>query len=95
MVERLRRLQWLFERNPIYFITACTQGRRKILADAPIHRRVEAFAEKGPSHGAWMGAHTLMPDHLHGFVALDGRLLLGNWMKLLKMRCPRNCGRQE
>jgi len=32
MVERLRRLQWLFERNPIYFITACTQGRRKILA---------------------------------------------------------------
>jgi putative transposase len=32
MAERLRRLQWLFERNPVYFVTANTHGRRNILA---------------------------------------------------------------
>lgn len=71
MPERLRRPEWVFERTPIYFITACTHERRKLLADACVHERLIQFAESGPEHGAWLGAYVLMPDHVHAFVALD------------------------
>ena len=85
MSARLRRLECIFERNPIYFVTACTHARRQILASAAVHQTVQQFAESGPSHGAWMGACILMPDHLHAFVTFDdSRLTLSTWMKSLK-----------
>ena len=90
MVERLHRLDWVFERAPIYFITACTDRRQTVLADARVMECLLQFAENGPEFGAWLGAFVLMPDHLHAFVALDEsddpkRLLkLGRWMKALK-----------
>ena len=90
MAERLRRLEWVFERTPVYFITACTHERRRILADARVHERLIQFAESGPEYGAWLGAYVLMPDHLHAFVALDDGdshrppLQLGGWIKSLK-----------
>ncbi len=90
MVERLQRLDWIFERSPVYFVTACTHNRRAILTDARVHKRVLQFAADGLNHGAWLGAFVLMPDHLHAFVALgngDGQrppLQLGQWVKALK-----------
>jgi REP element-mobilizing transposase RayT len=82
---RLRRLTWVFERDPIYFVTACTQERAQILDNAWVHAAVEKFAMAGPERGAWLGAYVLMPDHLHAFVALDGReIALSSWMKALK-----------
>jgi putative transposase len=85
MTERLRRLEWLFQRNPIYFMTANTQGRAKILATPTIHKALQGFAELGPDHGAWIGAYVLMPDHIHAFVALDDRKIsLSVWAKSLK-----------
>jgi REP element-mobilizing transposase RayT len=90
MTERLRRLDWVFERHPIYFITACVCDRRKILADTAVHEALKRFAEGGPAHGAWLGSYVLMPDHLHLFVRLGERdgyrppLQLGEWMKSLK-----------
>ena len=85
MVERLRRLERLFERNPIYFVTANTKDRAKILATPTIHKGLQRFAESGPDHGAWLGAYVLMPDHVHAFVALDARkILLSAWAKSLK-----------
>jgi REP element-mobilizing transposase RayT len=85
MAERLRRLQWLFERNPIYFATANTHGRRNILATAAIHKSLQSFAQSGSEHGAWLGAYVLMPDHMHAFVALDDRVIsLSAWVKSLK-----------
>jgi hypothetical protein len=42
MPERLRRLEWLFERNPIYFVTANTQHRAKILALPAVHKALQA-----------------------------------------------------
>jgi REP element-mobilizing transposase RayT len=83
--ERLRRLELLFARSPIYFVTACTSRRRKILATAPIHQSLIRFAKEGPEHGAWIGAYVLMPDHLHLFISFDDeRLALTTWMKSLK-----------
>jgi REP-associated tyrosine transposase len=83
--ERLRRLEIIFARSPIYFVTACTSRRRKILATKKVHDSFEAFCRTSPEHGAWIGAYVLMPDHLHLFVAIDDeKITLTGWMKSLK-----------
>ncbi|MGB7838182.1 MAG: hypothetical protein WBL40_08740, partial [Terrimicrobiaceae bacterium] len=64
----MRLLEWLFEWNPIYFVTANTHDRAKILAKPAIHEAFQSFAEFGPDHGAWLGAYVLMPDHFHAFI---------------------------
>jgi REP element-mobilizing transposase RayT len=83
--ERLRRLELLFVRTPIYFVTACTSRRRKILSTSAVHQSFIKFARDGPQHSAWIGAYVLMPDHLHLFVAVDDeKITLTDWMKSLK-----------
>ena len=85
MPARLRRLEWLFERHPIFFITAATFRRAPILADPTIHQALKHFPQKGPDNGAWLGAYVLMPDHFHAFVGLDDRkITLSIWTKSLK-----------
>ena len=85
MKERLRRLECHFERHPIWFVTACTWGRAKILANPEVNAALLHFGESGPAHGAWLGNYVLMPDHVHAFVALDDqRITLPAWMKSLK-----------
>jgi putative transposase len=82
---RLTRLERLYVRGPIYFVTACTFRRRPLLARPAIHTAFLTFAEHGPTAGAWIGAYVLMPDHLHVFVALDDeRIRLSEWMRSLK-----------
>jgi len=84
---RLHRLELIFVRSPIYFVTACTSRRRKLLATTAIHQSFAEFGREGPKHGAWIGAYVLMPDHLHAFVALDdAKITLAQWMKSLKNR---------
>src|SRR6266705_1084255 len=81
----LQRLDLVFERSPIYFVTACMQDRRKLLATAAIHETFLRFAREGPARGAWVGAYVLMADHLHVFVATDDeKITLSDWMKSLK-----------
>ena len=83
--QRLHRLELMFMRSPIYFVTACTINRRHLLATTTIHESFVRFAKEGPTHGAWIGAYVLIPDHLHAFVAIDDeRLSLSDWMKSLK-----------
>jgi putative transposase len=78
-------LQVLSERHPIYFVTACTERRVSILAQNPVHESLITFCKAGESHGAWLGAYVLMPDHLHLFVVFDEeRMGLSAWMKSLK-----------
>jgi REP element-mobilizing transposase RayT len=73
---RLHRLNRVFVRSPIYFITACTHERRKILATASVHEAFLDFASKGPAYGAWVGAYMIMPDHLHLFVSMDDQRIM-------------------
>jgi len=83
--RRLGRLDLVFVRSPIYFITACTQNRRNILTTPPIHETFLRFGQEGPSHGAWVGAYVIMPDHLHLFIATDDEQIpISDWMKSLK-----------
>ena len=82
---RLRRLDLLFVRSPIYFITACTENRRKLLATAAVHEAFLRFGQEGAAHGAWIGAYVIMPEHVHLFVATDDeKITLSAWMKSLK-----------
>ncbi len=83
--NRLGRLDRIYMRAPIYFVTACTAQRRPLLAKQDVHEAFIRFAKQGPAHGVWIGAYVLMPDHLHAFVALDAeRVNLSALMKSLK-----------
>jgi putative transposase len=81
----LRRLDRIFIRTPIYYVTACAANRRQILASEPVHQTFVGFANEGPQYGAWVGAYVLMPNHVHAFVAFDDqKITLPRWMKSLK-----------
>ena len=82
--ERIRRLDLIFPRFPIYFVTACACDRKPILTKREIHEAFLAFAHRGEAHGAYIGAYVIMPDHLHLFVALEPDRQLSLWMKSLK-----------
>ena len=83
--HRLRRLDLMFVRSPIYFVTACMQDRGKLLATVAVHESFLQFGQEGPAHGAWIGAYVIMPDHFHLFVATDDqKIALAAWMKSLK-----------
>ena len=66
---RLKRLDRLFTSHPLYFVTACTEGRKSILANAKVHEAFRTFCEAGLTRGVFVGKYVLMPDHLHLFVA--------------------------
>ena len=84
-MKRLTRLGWLYTEAPVYFITACTEKRRKLLADPGSHSIFREFCEGADEHGALVGKYVLMPDHFHLFVCIPpGSLTLANWMKSLK-----------
>ena len=85
MNGRLRRLDAVYERHPIYFVTACIADRRRLLASPVVHDVFVQFAQTAAERGAWVGRYVVMPDHLHLFVALDDEILrLSTWMKSLK-----------
>lgn len=44
--QRLRRLDFVFVRAPIYFVTACTESRRNILATPSIHETLLRFGAR-------------------------------------------------
>src|SRR6266480_3039264 len=90
---RLHRLDRVFVHSPIYFVTACTHQRRKILATARVHEAFLDFARRGPGHGAWVGAYVIMPDRLRLFVSLDDqKIMLSAWMKTSKNTASKALG---
>lgn len=84
-MKRLGRLDEIFAENPVYFVTACTHRRARLLADRETHQAFLTFCERARSRGALVGRYVLMPDHLHLFVCIttDG-IGLSDWMKSLK-----------
>lgn len=66
---RLKRLDRLFTNHPLYFVTACTEDRKPILANARVHEDFRKFCQTGLERGVFVGKYVLMPDHLHLFVA--------------------------
>ncbi len=84
-MQRLTRLEMLFTDTPVYFITACTEKRRNLLADPEVHEAFRTFCQQARERGVLVGRYVLMPDHLHAFVCHPPEALgLSPWMKSLK-----------
>jgi REP-associated tyrosine transposase len=67
---RLKRLDWVFADRPLYFVTACVEERRSILANQRVFHAFQEFCFAGLPRGFFVGRFVLMPDHLHLFVVV-------------------------
>jgi len=66
--KHLRRLDRVFSRNPIFFITTTTAGRKPVLNSAEIQGIFEEVWNNGWSLYGWsVGPYVIMPDHVHFF----------------------------
>jgi putative transposase len=84
-MNRLTRLDTVFTEAPVYFVTACTEKRRHLLANDDAHEVFRCFCILARDRGALVGRYVLMPDHLHLFVCIPpGAVGLSMWMKSLK-----------
>jgi REP element-mobilizing transposase RayT len=67
--RHLQRLSQVWIEQPIYFITTCVAGRRKLLACEPVHSILRGeWQGLLPRHGWAVGQYVLMPEHVHFFV---------------------------
>jgi REP element-mobilizing transposase RayT len=75
-----------FARTPLYFFTACTAGRRPLLANEEAMRCLTDLWTKSCVLDGWnVGRFVLMPDHVHFFASAspDARKR-AEWIKLWK-----------
>jgi putative transposase len=80
-----RRLDWIYKRNSLYFVTCCTYRRRPLLAKDQIHAAFIAFAEQAEKdHGIAVGRYIILPDYLHLFIAGPRDFSLEKWVGTLK-----------
>ncbi len=73
-----RRLDIIFPRNPLYFVTFCTYRRRLYLANDYVHASFIKFAQRAQiDFGIAVGRYVILPDHLHlGFSREPSKLLI-------------------
>ena len=82
---RLRRLDWLYTDNPIYYLTLCTENRMRTLANPEIHQEFTKFSERATDYYVLVGFFTIMPDHIHLFAAFCPKSPpLWKWVKALR-----------
>lgn len=75
-----------FVRQPLVFITVCTDKRQPVLACAEAHQCLHELWTSAPQYSGWhVGRYVLMPDHLHLFArpALDA-VRLAHWVRTWK-----------
>ncbi len=89
--QRLKRLDWVFADRPVYFVTACVEGRRPALANKLVFDAFQEFCFEGLERGFFVGRFVLMPDHLHLFIVVPHEVphALSIWMKGLKRSLTR------
>ena len=83
--DRPRRLDRIFSRTPLYFITFCARDRQKI---HDLHRLAAGFRDyctrAAGKHNVAVGRYVIMPDHIHLFVRGGLDFTLGRWVGALK-----------
>ena len=79
------RLRSIFMDHPIYYITACTYDRRRILDRPDVHDTFIQFALRATEHEVRVGRYVIMPDHIHLFAGFGPESTsVSAWMKSLK-----------
>jgi putative transposase len=82
---RLHRLEKIFTRTPLYFLTLCSHDRAQFLANEEIHAAFRTFCEHASPHGVFVGGYVIMPDHVHVFASIgESAVALSGWVKSLK-----------
>ena len=67
--KHLRRLSDVWQKQPVYFITTCVDGRRPLLATEKVHAILcEEWRGMSARHGWTVGRYVIMPDHVHVFL---------------------------
>jgi len=70
--KHLRRLDFVFCNDPIYFITTCTKDRARILHNQKSHEiLIDEWRQARERHGWHVGAYVVMPDHVHFFARAE------------------------
>jgi putative transposase len=71
--QHLQRLPNVWIKCPLYFVTVCTAGRRRLLNQpAVVDIVVTAWRSAQGIHGWAVGRYVIMPDHVHFFTASHG-----------------------
>ena len=79
------RLLQVYTECPVYFITACTHNRRRLLNNTASHEVFVNFCNTALNRRVHVGRYVLMPEHFHFFVCFGiGAPQLSTWMKSLK-----------
>ena len=74
------------EGNTSYLVTACVEGRARVLNNTETLERMVEFLLESPSRYGWFGRRfVIMPDHVH-LIAHRGvtAVALGSWIKAMK-----------
>ena len=83
--DRPHRLDRIFSRAPLYFITFCTRDRQKI---DDLRRLAAVFRDyctrAGRKHNVVVGRYVIMPNHVHFFVRGSPDFVLSSWVGGLK-----------
>ena len=83
--DRPRRLDHIFSRAPVFFITFCTRDRKRI---DPLTNANNALVKYGKDalekFNVAVGRYVIMPDHVHFFVRGDPNFALSPWVGGLK-----------
>lgn len=75
-----------FEKSPLYFFAASTEGRRPVLACQSAFEELTGIWTRSATHDGWyVGRYMLMPDHVDFFAmpASDANKR-GDWHKMWK-----------
>jgi len=83
--DRPHRLDRIFSRTPLYFITFCARDRQKI---DNLHRITAVFRDyctrAAGKHDVAVGRYVIMPDHVHFFVRGNPDFVISSWVGGLK-----------
>ena len=96
--RHLRRLDRVWVKNPLYFVTTCVAKRRPSLArDFVATFLIDEWRGARDQHGWTVGSYVIMPDHVHFFCApqpdaVSLTRFIGRWKEWTHKRLKRECG---
>jgi len=83
--DRPHRLDLIYFRSPLFFVTFCTRDRTKIPSLHLARDALESYGRLGVlNFNVAVGRYVIMPDHVHLFVRGDPGFVLSKWVSGLK-----------
>jgi putative transposase len=95
--SHLKRLDRIWIDNPIFFVTACTDERRNILANSQAATiLVEEWTTAKERHDWYIGRYVIMPNHVHFFCspgneAQDFSIFMKFWKEWTSKKMKKEC----